>query len=154
MVRVHRLIGCRPDELASMRPDLIDRSGKVWIYSPASHKCTWRGKSRKIAIGPRAQAILKRYLFGEWCFISQIDTGKPARYRVDSYRRAITRACTRAKLDHWTPGRLRHTTATTVRREFGLEAAQVVLGHATASTTEIYAERDMAKAVEVARRIG
>jgi hypothetical protein len=41
-----------------------------------------------------------------------------------------------------------------VGREFGLEATQVVLGHAKADVTQVYAERDLAKGVEVARKIG
>ncbi|NOY41187.1 MAG: tyrosine-type recombinase/integrase [Planctomycetes bacterium] len=154
MVRVHQLIGCRPAELVGIRPELIDRSGSVWIFSPASHKNTWRGKSRKIAIGPKAQAILQKYLFGEWCFVSQTDSGKPECYQVSSYRRAITRACKRADVEPWTPGQLRHTTASLVRKQFGLDAAQSILGHATANTTEIYAELDINKAKEVALRIG
>lgn len=154
MVRVHQLIRYRPAELVSMRPDLTDRSGPVWIFTPSSHKNTWRGKSRKIAIGPRAQEILKRYLFREWCFVSQTDNGKPESYLVSSYRRAITRACIRAKVASWTPGRLRHTTASMVRKQFGLDAAQAVLGHSTASTAEIYAELDVSKAAEVALKIG
>jgi len=154
MVEVHRLTGCRPAELVSMRPDQIDRSGSVWIYSPGKHKNTWREKSRKIPIGPKAQAILRKYLFGDWCFTSQADHGKPEPYLGSSYRRAIARACTRAKIHPWTPGQLRHSTATKIRREFGLEEAQVVLGHSTASTTEIYAERDMGRAIEVARKMG
>jgi site-specific recombinase XerD len=36
---------------------------------------------------------------------------------------------------------LRHTFATRVRKEHGLEAAQVLLGHSKADTTQIYAER-------------
>ncbi|NOY41174.1 MAG: tyrosine-type recombinase/integrase [Planctomycetes bacterium] len=154
MVRVHQLIGCRPAELVSIRPQDVDRSGAVWFYSPASHKNTWRGKSRSIAIGPRAQAILQKYLFGNWCFVSQTDKGKPERYLVSSYRRAITRACKRADVEPWTPGQLRHTTASLVRKQFGLDAAQSILGHATANTTEIYAELDKSKAAEVAFRIG
>ena len=31
---------------------------------------------------------------------------------------------------------------------------EVALGHANANITQVYAERDLAKAVEVARRIG
>jgi integrase len=54
----------------------------------------------------------------------------------------------------WSPNRLRHSAATEVRRRFGLEAAQHVLGHASANTTEIYAERDAAAAQEIARKIG
>ena len=49
---------------------------------------------------------------------------------------------------------VKHAAATAVRRQFGLEAAQCVLGHSKAAVTEVYAERDLAKAVEVARAIG
>ena len=54
----------------------------------------------------------------------------------------------------WHPNQLRHTHATEVRKRFGLEAAQVALGHANANTTELYAERNMHLAVEVASKIG
>jgi integrase len=54
----------------------------------------------------------------------------------------------------WTPNRLRHAAATEIRQHFGLEAAQVCLGHATADVTQVCAERDLAKGIEVARRIG
>ena len=37
---------------------------------------------------------------------------------------------------------MRHLYATMVRRVYGLEAAQVLLGHAHAAITETYAERD------------
>lgn len=102
------------------------------------------------------------------------------RYTTASYRRAISRACDLAfphpdlgnlkpsqlfpaqlvelrkwQSDHrWAPNQLRHSAATTIRREFGLEAAQVALGHATASVTQVYAERDSKLGIEVARRIG
>jgi len=49
---------------------------------------------------------------------------------------------------------LRHSTGTEVRNKFGLDAAQAYLGHANASTTEIYAELDFEKAAKVAREIG
>jgi hypothetical protein len=49
---------------------------------------------------------------------------------------------------------LRHSLGTEVRRKFGLEAAQVMLGHSQANVTEIYAERDLALAVRVAAEIG
>ena len=150
MTRIHKLIGCRPAELLNMRPDLIDRSCPIWIYTPATHKTEHLGKSRAIAIGPRAQAILQKYLFGEWCF--QTPKGNP--YRGDSYRNAVLRAARRAGVDEWTPNQLRHNAATTIRAEFGLEAAQIVLGHSSANITEVYAERDLTKAAEVALKLG
>jgi integrase len=76
------------------------------------------------------------------------------RYTVDSYRRAIERACKKADISVWTPNRLRHNAGTRLRREFGLEAAQVVLGHQSAAVTELYAERDHARAAEIMARVG
>ena len=58
------------------------------------------------------------------------------------------------KEHRWHPNQLRHATATEVRKLFGLESAQVVLGHQKADVTQIYAERDLQKAVEVMRQIG
>ena len=52
------------------------------------------------------------------------------------------------------PHQLRHTHATEVRRRFGLEAAQVALGHSQAHVTEVYAERDLTLATKVAAEIG
>ena len=37
---------------------------------------------------------------------------------------------------------------------FGLDAAQIVLGHASADVTQVYAECDQAKGAEVAQAIG
>ena len=55
---------------------------------------------------------------------------------------------------HWHPHQLRHNYATDVRRQFGLEAAQILLGHSKADVTQIYAERDMTRAATVAEKIG
>ena len=76
------------------------------------------------------------------------------RYDTDSYRRAIHRACKRAEVEKWSPNRLRHSAATEIRKKFGLEATQTVLGHAQADVTQIYAERDAELARDVMRKIG
>ena len=92
------------------------------------------------------------------------------RYTKDSYNRAIARAVKAANaarkkaaveigvepvlLPSWSPNRLRHAAATEVRRQFGLEAAQVTLGHAKADVTQVYAERDAELARTVALKIG
>lgn len=54
----------------------------------------------------------------------------------------------------WHPNQLRHTFATRVRKQHGLEAAQVLLGHSRADVTQIYAERNESLAVAVAAKIG
>ena len=76
------------------------------------------------------------------------------RYNGRSYRQAIIRACRKAEIPAWTPLQLRHTAATIVRARYGLEAAQTVLGHAKADVTQIYAERDLARAHSVMAEIG
>jgi len=188
MARVQRLTGMRPGELVIMRPCDIDRTAEVWLYKPSTHKTQHHGHARVVAIGPKCQEILLRYLArGAEDFLFQPRDSEAKRraaltearvvpmscgntvgsarldspqqqpgeaYTVGSYRRAITRAAVRAGVEAWTPHRLRHTAATEVRREFGLDAAQSVLGHRNAQITQVYAELDTAKAAAVALRIG
>ena len=45
-----------------MVPTDLDRKGPIWLYNPERHKTAHRGHIRTIAIGPRAQLILCRYL--------------------------------------------------------------------------------------------
>ncbi len=101
-------------------------------------------------------------------------------YTRDSYRRAIARACDRAfphptlakvadgdlsesqraeldawrKAHRWHPHQLRHSCATEIRRRFGLEASQVILGHAELGVTQVYAERDLSRAREIMSQVG
>ncbi len=58
------------------------------------------------------------------------------------------------KSQRWHPNQLRHLFATVVRKEHGLEAAQVLLGHARADVTQVYAERDGELAHRVAELMG
>jgi integrase len=81
------------------------------------------------------------------------------RYDTASYRRAIQYGIERAKkagveVPDWHPHQLRHAKATAVRRDFGLEAAQVALGHASAEVTQVYAERNLRLAIEIASKTG
>jgi integrase len=92
------------------------------------------------------------------------------RYNKDSYCRAIHRACDRAfpppkelegdelkawrNSQRWNPNQLRHAAATEIRKRFGLEAAQVTLGHANADVTQVYAERDMTLAAKIMKDVG
>jgi len=95
------------------------------------------------------------------------------RYDTDAYRRAIEYAIAAANravakvaeaegrevsendlIPHWHPHQLRHTAATIVRREMGLDAAWALLGHRSLGITDTYAELDQAPAVEAARKLG
>jgi len=76
------------------------------------------------------------------------------RYSRVSYRQAIVRACRKAGVPDWTPLQLRHTAATRIRAEFGIEMARVILGHSRVETSQIYAEKDMAQAGALMGKIG
>jgi integrase len=87
-----------------------------------------------------------------------------AKYNADSYRRAVARACDLADewakggivvgnkeriIPRWHPHQIRHNTATKLRAKYGLEAAQVILGHKTLTATQIYAEKNIEKAKQI-----
>lgn len=81
------------------------------------------------------------------------------KYNAVSLRRAIYYGQLKAKkqgveIPHWFPYQIRHTHGTEVRKKYGLEAAQVMLGHASADVTQVYAERNLDLAMKVAREIG
>ena len=226
MVRIQRLIGCRPSEVCNLTPASLDRSDDVWVATLTEHKTAHHGHTRKLFIGPKVQAILSSYLereADEALFqpcetmamrrrsdaesrITPLSCGnRPGkrsgglkgtharkkagnRYTTNSYRRAIHYACDKAfpapaplvqrsgesdaarrerlnqqqlkelkewQSEHrWSPNRLRHTRGTEVRKKFGLEAAQVSLGHSTADVTQVYAERDETAAKRVALETG
>jgi len=61
LVEFQRLTGCRPGEACRVRRSDIDTGGEVWLYSPRRHKNSHRGKSRVVAIGPKAQALLREF---------------------------------------------------------------------------------------------
>jgi integrase len=228
MIRLQRLTGMRSGEVCIMRRRDLDTSGQVWIYRPPTHKNAHRGHQRIIPIGPHAQRILEpllttsleAFVFSPAAEAAQQQEssrrprksrrrgaerqrGPGDRYTVDSYRRAIARACddafslpralqadlerlekwkrdawklnkrparldempteiraARARIEafraplRWHPHQLRHNAATDLRAQFGIEVARVVLGHRNLSTTEIYAEQNIAKATEAMRLVG
>jgi len=96
MIRIQLLTGMRPGELCKMRPCDIDRTGEIWIYSPTrthggeyAHKTEWLGHKKQIAIGPKAQQILTKYLFrsaDKYCFTPE-ESSHQARLRRTSARK-------------------------------------------------------------------
>jgi integrase len=84
---------------------------------------------------------------------------KRDRYDVETYRRAIEYGLRQARkhgiiIPHWHPNQLRHTRATEIRRLYGIEAAQVALGHANADVTQVYAEKNLSQSIQIARKLG
>ncbi len=223
LVQLQRYTGARPGELVRMRPCDLDTTGRIWTYTPPTHKTAYRGHKRTIYLGPRAQQVVGPFLAGRptdaFLFspaeaeaerrtaqherrTTPLSCGNrpgsnrkrsPKRrphdqYDVASYRRAITRACDQAspppeqlgkrpdetvaewkarltaeqkkqldawrKEHRWHPHQLRHSAATKLRKEFGIEAARIILGHRSPAITELYAELDHSKAADIISRVG
>jgi integrase len=62
LVQLQRLSGMRPGEVVIMRTQDIDAAGRVWVYTPATHKTEHHGRERRIYLGPQAQTILREWL--------------------------------------------------------------------------------------------
>ena len=182
MIQLQLLTGARGGELCLLKPLHFDTSGKLWKARPDEHKTEHHEIARIIYFGPKAQTIVKkfmrdrpidRYLFSP----RESEAERHAKaeshrrpdqkanprktertigehFTKDSYRRGIMRACEKAHIPPWTPHQLRHNTATVVRKQFGLDAAQVILGHSSANVTEVYAEADEARALDILMEIG
>lgn len=152
LVRFQWLTGARPGEAVQLRMRDIDRSGPVWVFTPMSHKTQHKGKKRTILIGPRTQRALAPHVSLDpdaWLF-----PGHDGHLRQNRYSRIVRRVCIDNGIKPWTPNQLRHNALTNVRRSDGLDTASIVAGHSNVSTTEIYAEQDIRKALEWARAHG
>ena len=170
MIRLQLLTGARPGEICGLKREDIDTNGAVWTATLKRHKNEWRGKARTLYFGPQAQAILREFFLmrrpGEFLFQPMdhwrkrgMEASTPRRpnqaptprvtdrtvsdrYETATYAKAIRRACEAAGIDVWTPHRLRHTAATELRKEYGIEVTRAILGHSTVAASQIYAEAD------------
>lgn len=151
MIDVWLLTGARPGELVTLTGEMIDkkkyRSKGVWIAELKDHKMAHKGKQRFLVFGPKAQAILKRY-----------EVADPTKRLFPINRAtasdAMKKACRELNIPVYTAHWLRHTKGTEVRDTFGLDHTQATLGHAHASISELYANVDLEKAIEVASKVG
>jgi integrase len=187
MIQLQWWTGMRPGEVCVLRDVDLDRTGKVWLFKPSSHKTEHHGVERIIHLGPQAQSILMPFLKSTpstFCFSPAVamamrherrkanrrtpmtpchTSRKPKqhskrapghRYVTSSYSHAIASGCRRAGIPSWSPNRLRHSAATRLRKDFGLDAARVILGHTSAAITEVYAEMDHTKASTIMASAG
>jgi integrase len=138
------LIG--PRGQAVLQP-FLERHADAYLFSPREareERYARLRQARKSKVQPSQQSRRK----------SRPRRAPGGHYTVFSYRRAIVNACKRAGVEPWHPHQLRHSAATRLRKLHGVEMARIVLGHATAFTTEIYAEADRQQAAAVMSQIG
>ena len=143
-----RLVPIGPAAQAVLEP-YLDRPKGSYCFSPRESVEAYRRNASAARKTPLARGNRRGTNRKKKPLIAPADC-----YKVCSYRGAIRRGCNRAGVPVWTPNQLRHNAATRVRKKHGLEAAQVLLGHATADVTQVYAERDLEKAMQAAADLG
>jgi integrase len=148
LIELHWHTGMRSSELVRLQATDIQRDGDLVIYRPRRHKTEHYGQERVIVIGPEGASALQALLRAA----SAAGKTRICGYSANSYRQAIVRVNRRAGLRGWTPLQLRHSFATRMRSLSGLDVAQCALGHSQVKTTERYAERDLNKLKDAARR--
>ncbi len=160
MLLLQWFTGMRPGEICRLKPSEIDRTGEVWVYRPASHKCAWRGQSREIVLGPVSRKILAPLLAkakpADYLFApsDRCPERRRGHYSMESYAQVVRRAAEKAGVT-LTAYQIRHSAKDRVTRELGLDAARAFLGQRSIGTTNGYGEAaDLETAKRTARKLG
>jgi integrase len=143
-----------PAAQAVLKP-YLDRPSKQYCFSPKESVAQryFTGKPRKNR-KPKSDLKHIRDHYTTDTYHQAVTHGiaQQATPRIDQpYRVAKFRA---AGLVYWTPHQLRHAKAQMIRDQFGLEAAQAVLGHSSLTATQIYAKKRLDLAKELASKCG
>ncbi len=149
----NRVLYLGPKAQAIVAPLLL-RGADEYIFSPRDSERTRRREAHENRTTPMNQGNRPGYSTHTRATKRCASRAPNTCYSRSSYARAIARACETAKVTQWSPNQIRHLVATEIRRQFGLEAAASTLGHSELNTTQIYAEQDKQRAIEVARKIG
>lgn len=159
MVRFIRATGCRPGEARLMRVRDIDRQN--WLLTLPQHKTASKGKVRIVPIPAVVrehfvhESLTPRLLKPASGFVFSPDGDGKRSYQKRSLGQAIMRVCEdNEDIPHWHAYQLRHTRATEVRAMYGVEVAQVMLGHTRIDMTQHYAGVTKEKVVEVGKLLG
>jgi integrase len=141
------LTGARPGELIGLKMKDINRTGDIWRADLSKHKTSHKGKSRTLFFNVTAQAILLRHFKAD-------PEARIFPCRRDNFGAAVRRACDRAKIVPFVPHEIRHTTATRLVDQVGLESTQRLLGHSEQSMTEHYSRTADKQAIEAVKKLG
>lgn len=146
-----RRIYIGPRAQKALEPWLEGVGPDEYVFSPARSETLRQAKRREERKTPLWPSHLKHLSLKRK---AKPKRPKRSRYDTASYRRAIKRGCKTAKVAPWSPNQLRHNAATRLRRKYGIELARIILGHSTLTTTLVYAEQNLRKAMAVMEEEG
>lgn len=142
-----------PQAMKAIEP-FLDCGPEEYCFSPRD-SATWiadqREKNRKSKRTPGQKRVGVNRRIGK-------------RYSSRTYRQAIEYAIDRCNKERkeldleaipkWGPHMLRHAKATELRKKYGLEEAQVTLGHKSLDITQVYAQKNLDLARKIAMESG
>jgi integrase len=150
-----RKIPLGPKAQEILKP-FLDRLPTACLFSPQEAEAWRHARQRKQRKTPMTPSQARRK-----------PKAKPKRPRRDhydtaTYEQAIDYGIAAAnkhrngegQIPHWFPLQIRHSRGTEVRHLYGLDAAQVALGHARADVTQVYAEKNQELATQIAKEMG
>ena len=135
-------------------PYLINKIAEQAVFSPRTAMEERRALQKENRKSKMTPSQLAR---------AEANASKPLRYREfynkDSYCQAVKYAIQQAnkrlpadeQIPDWTPYQIRHTAATAMELEVGLDEAQALLDHSSADMTKRYAHARLKKLKELAR---
>ncbi|HHN78628.1 MAG TPA: hypothetical protein ENK11_08165, partial [Phycisphaerales bacterium] len=156
IVRLLLLTGARPGELLRLTTFAIDTTSLPWFAVLEEHKTVdHTDEPRYIVFNKAARIILDRHIrpFCPHDFIFPAPKNPEKHIARDLVQKRLRKTLLRNKLPTWTLYDARRWAATVARGSEGLEAAQALLGHSRASTTEIYAPPQLTDAIRAARAL-
>jgi hypothetical protein len=172
LVRFCRLASCRPIEACNLRMRDVEPCAGVLKWTLDRHKTAHHGIIKQIPIGPKAEAIVRRWAAGkspdtpvfaradrERVKVKGTISTRPYRatrqtFTPEEIRKAIQSACDLAERPKWTTYQLRHAGLGQVRAELGVEAEAAVAGWTTPKLAYHYARLQFEEGAEAARRLG
>jgi len=125
-----------------LQPDL-----QAYLFSPRESRVEYQARRAALRKTKRTPSELRRKR-----------NLKPrrapgARNSVNSFQQCVRKACRKIGIPVWTVLQLRHSRATQVRQQYGLEGAAASLGD-TVEAAAVYAEKNRELAKRIAREIG
>ena len=119
-------------------------------YSPMAYaKCVYFGCAKAF---PAPDHLARIKVKGRKGRAMRWETRQEWQARLGPERWAELQEWNRAHAFH--PHQLRHTAATLLRKQHGLEGAQVLLGHKSLAVSQVYAEANAERAQEIAAAVG
>lgn len=158
-----RIIAFGPKAIAVLMP-FMDRSPDAYLFSPAESTAWYQEQKHKRYEGKRKTPKYPSEARNEAKRKAKRHARKLKRqpgecYDKCSYNRALKYSFERAAkagtvIPEFFPYQLRHARATHIRATHGLEVSQLLLGHARCDVTQVYAQRDFLRLIEVAKETG